>query len=173
MDYRLSSGEEARKLDGIGDKIAKKIDEFIQTGKLDKLERIRTDDSTVAINLLTRVAGIGPAKARSLVDTGISTIEQLREPSNQMLLTKAQQIGLQHFEDFEKRIPREEIEKIENIIQNQLKVLDASNKNYNQKKFIASICGSYRRGLPTSGDIDVLLTHEDYTSKKLKHAQNT
>ena len=31
---------EARKLDGIGDKISKKIDEFISTGKLDKLEKV-------------------------------------------------------------------------------------------------------------------------------------
>ena len=36
LDYRISSGDEARKLDGIGDKISKKIDEFISTGKLDK-----------------------------------------------------------------------------------------------------------------------------------------
>ena len=40
LDYRISSGEEARKLDGIGDKISKKIDEFIQTGKLNKLEKV-------------------------------------------------------------------------------------------------------------------------------------
>ena len=40
LDYRISSGDEARKLDGIGDKISKKIDEFIHTGKLDKLEKV-------------------------------------------------------------------------------------------------------------------------------------
>ena len=43
LDYRISSGEEARKLDGIGDKISKKIDEFLQTGKLDKLEKVCND----------------------------------------------------------------------------------------------------------------------------------
>ena len=118
LDYRISSGDEARKLDGIGDKISKKIDEFISTGKLDKLEKvylvalfrirkltinfgcldnaircilvflilqIRSDDSNTAINLLTRVAGIGPAKAHSLVDSGITTIMELRDPSNQVI----------------------------------------------------------------------------------------
>lgn len=37
---RIKSGEEAHKLDGIGDKIAKKIDEFLHTGKLQKLENV-------------------------------------------------------------------------------------------------------------------------------------
>ncbi len=37
---RIESGEEARKLAGIGAKIADKIDEFIRTGKLDKLEKV-------------------------------------------------------------------------------------------------------------------------------------
>lgn len=45
--------------DGVGDKIAKKIDEFLQTGKLEKLEKIRKDDTTEAINLMTRISGIG------------------------------------------------------------------------------------------------------------------
>ena len=37
---RIKSGEEAQKLKGIGAKIAKKIDEFLQTGKLQKLEKV-------------------------------------------------------------------------------------------------------------------------------------
>jgi DNA polymerase beta len=37
---RVQSGEEARKLNGVGDKISKKIDEFLQTGKLQKLEKV-------------------------------------------------------------------------------------------------------------------------------------
>ena len=37
---KIKSGDEARKLQGIGDKIAKKIDEFISTGQLAKLEKV-------------------------------------------------------------------------------------------------------------------------------------
>lgn len=37
---RIKSGKEARKLDGIGEKIAKKIDEYLETGKLRKLENV-------------------------------------------------------------------------------------------------------------------------------------
>ena len=44
----------AKKLDGVGEKISDKIDEFLNTGKLRKLENIRHDESAIAINLLTR-----------------------------------------------------------------------------------------------------------------------
>lgn len=49
---RITSGDEARKLSGIGDKIAKKIDEFLQTGKLQKLENVRyyTNSSSLFSN---------------------------------------------------------------------------------------------------------------------------
>ncbi len=43
---------QAKKLDGIGEKISEKIDEFLSTGKLRKLETIRSDDSAIAINLV-------------------------------------------------------------------------------------------------------------------------
>jgi len=39
-ETRITSGEQARKLVGIGDKISKKIDEFIETGKLRKLDNV-------------------------------------------------------------------------------------------------------------------------------------
>lgn len=37
---RLTSGDEARKLDGVGKKIAEKIDEYLTTGKLRKLDKV-------------------------------------------------------------------------------------------------------------------------------------
>lgn len=113
---RVKSGEEARKLPGIGEKIAKKIDEFLKTGKLRKLEevnklqyisiiflililtiillQINKNDNNVAINLLTRVSGIGPAKAKELVDDGIKSLNDLKK--HQDKLNHHQRLGLKY-----------------------------------------------------------------------------
>ncbi|KAG8229141.1 hypothetical protein J437_LFUL009210 [Ladona fulva] len=155
---RIKSGEEARKLDGVGDKIAKKIDEFLQTGKLQKLEKIHEDDSNTIINLFTRVSGIGPAKAKELLDAGMKTLEDLEK--NKQKLNHHQQIGLKYFEDFEKKIPREEVKEVEEIIKEEISKLDP--------EFHVTICGSYRRGKAESGDIDVLLTHPSFKSTTKK-----
>lgn len=89
---RIESGVEAKKLSGIGDKISKKIDEFLQTGKLRKLENIHQDEDAQAINMLTRVTGIGPVKAAELVKSGIKSINDLRNNINR--LTHHQTIGV-------------------------------------------------------------------------------
>lgn len=89
---RIGSGEEAKKLSGIGEKISKKIEEFLQTGKLRKLENIHQDETAQAVSLLTRVSGIGPVKAAELVRAGIKTLEQLKENENK--LNHHQKIGL-------------------------------------------------------------------------------
>ena len=53
------------KLPGIGEVIMKKLGEYIETGTLRILERERNDPQ----NILTDVYGIGPIKAKSLVET--------------------------------------------------------------------------------------------------------
>ncbi|XP_059046320.1 DNA polymerase beta-like [Achroia grisella] len=146
---RIESGEEARKLNGIGDKISKKIDEFLHTGKLKKLENIHQDEEAQAVSLLTRVSGIGPVKAAELVRAGLKSIEHLRKYQDK--LNHHQIIGLRHFEDFEKKIPRSEIKKVEEVIMKQITSIDA--------EFTITVCGSYRRGKENCGDIDVLVTH--------------
>ncbi|XP_078050542.1 DNA polymerase beta [Augochlora pura] len=156
LPERVASGDAAMKLPGIGKKIAKKIDEFLATGKLRKLEDIRKDENNAAINLLTRVSGIGPAKAKELIEDGIKTLDNLKK--HQDKLNHHQKIGLMYFEDFEKRIPREEIRQSEAIIKDAIKKLN--------NDYIVTICGSYRRGKQESGDIDVLLTHPTYTFKE-------
>ncbi|XP_053276281.1 DNA polymerase beta [Pleuronectes platessa] len=155
---KIKNGEEAKKLEGVGQKIAEKIDEFLQTGTLRKLEKIRTDDTSSSINFLTRVTGIGPAAARKFFEEGVKTLEDLKKIESK--LNHHQQIGLKYFEEFEKRIPRAEMEKMETLIHRELKIVG--------EEYIGTICGSYRRGAASSGDIDILLTHPDYTSETEK-----
>ncbi len=137
---------------GIGAKIQTKIAEILATGSLAAAERTRTSPSFAAYEALLGVYGIGPAKAKVLVDSGILSIEALRakvaeEPE---FLTAAQKVGLHHYEELQERIPRAEMTQHEKVI---LEALDS--------KFNAMVVGSYRRGAETSGDIDVLLTLPD------------
>lgn len=63
-----------------------------------------------------------------------------------------------YFDDFEKKIPRTEITEIEQMLKKYIYELN--------EEYIITVCGSYRRGKETSGDIDVLITHPKYISEE-------
>ena len=55
------------------------------------------------------------------------------------------------FSEFEKRIPRSEIDNYKNLCEQSFALYDP--------KIVFQICGSYRRGKESSFDIDLLLCH--------------
>jgi NAD-dependent DNA ligase len=128
---------------GIGETIMDKLREYVQTGTLKILEREKLNP----VNILADVYGIGPKKAKDLVDQGIHSIAELRK--NQQLLNDVQKVGLQYYDDIMKRIPREEIEDYKSIFEKTM------SNGMNGKM---EIVGSYRRGAQSSGDIDVIIT---------------
>ncbi|XP_059169007.1 DNA polymerase beta-like [Physella acuta] len=151
---RIKSGAEAKKLAGIGIKISKKIDEFIKCGKVDKVEKIRVDETNMAISELTKVTGIGAKTAYDFVQEGIKSVADLRK--NLDKLNHQQKIGVKYFEEFQLRIPRDEMIQIKNFVKDIILKMD---NNYKVK-----VCGSFRRGAESSGDIDFLLTHPNFTT---------
>ncbi|TRY96785.1 hypothetical protein DNTS_014505 [Danionella cerebrum] len=86
------------------------VEEAIKIFSRDKVY-IRSDDTSSSINFLTRVTGIGPAAARKFYDDGVRNLDDLRKIEHK--LNHHQQIGLKYFEEFEKRIPRAEMQKME------------------------------------------------------------
>ena len=135
---------------GIGSGVKDRVAELFETGHLLEAEEAKEEYSLDAYNVLQEVHGIGPAKARDLITKhGIKTISQLQEKAtaNPELLTPAQTVGLTYIEDLKKRIPRAEMEKHEAYVRRQL-----------PKEFEMVVVGSYRRGLPNSGDFDVMIT---------------
>jgi len=132
---------------GIGSTIMEKLNEYVQTGTLKVLEREKNNP----VNILAEVYGIGPKKAKELVDNGITSIAQLRE--NQQMLNDIQKVGLRYYEDVLKRIPRSEIEEYKSIFDSDFKKVATSDSKF-------EIVGSYRRGAQSSGDIDVIITSD-------------
>jgi len=98
----------------IGPTIMEKLNEYVETGTLKVIEREKNNP----VNILAEVYGIGPKKAKELVEKGVTTIAQLRERPE--LLNDVQKVGLRYYEDVLKRIPRAEIDDYKELFKNLL-----------------------------------------------------
>jgi len=159
IDKPITTYDDLNHINGIGKGIETKIKEILATGKLQIAEDlIANENANMSIyEQLLKVHGIGIVKARNLIEkNNIKSIAQLRLPENAKLLNNQQKIGLKYYEEINERIPRTEMKKHEKLILKELK-----DKN-------AIIVGSYRRELNDSGDIDVLISEENFSGSDLK-----
>jgi hypothetical protein len=137
--------------------IAEKIEEVAQTGSFRRLEEVRSDPVHRITELFRGIYGVGAAQASAWVSAGYETIEQLVELAD---LTTNQKIGIEHYDDFQTRIPLEGVTHHGLIVGRALEHVDPG------LKFV--IGGSYRRGSPDTGDIDVMITKLDADSSYLQ-----
>lgn len=144
--------DDLKDVKGIGEKIGQKIQELMNTGKVQAMENATKDESTDIITSLMTIHGIGPAKAKTLVEEhGILSINDLRKRTN--LLNDKQLLGLKYVDDFQLRIPRKEMDAHSELLSACITSID--------KSFEFQLTGSYRRMASSSGDIDILITHKD------------
>ena len=108
------------------------------------------------MNLFTNIYGVGPKKAKQLIEDGITTIEELK--NNESKLNDTQKIGLRYYEPLQKRIPIDEIEEFNREFDRIFKESSPEGSKY-------EIVGSYRREASNSGDIDVIITNTENNIK--------
>jgi DNA polymerase beta len=153
----IISGEILQKeLKGIGEKISKRINEILETGTLKELtEEIQPNYSLENLLLIT---GVGNVRAKKWLELGCKNIEDVKEAisKGKIKSTHHIDIGIKYYYDLQEKIPRSEIDIIKNRMDIIIKKID--------KNLIFEICGSYRRGVDESGDIDILVSHPNYPS---------
>ncbi|KAF2094731.1 hypothetical protein NA57DRAFT_45762 [Rhizodiscina lignyota] len=150
---KIATKQEAMALPNIGERLAAKIEEIVLTSRLRRLDTVLADTTDEILRCFTKIYGVGAVQAAKWIDQGFRSLDDLREKAT---LTKNQQIGIDHYDDFNARIPRSEVEQLGAIVRNALRAIDPA--------FQALIMGSYRRGAQDSGDIDMLITkpHESF-----------
>lgn len=162
MEGPVHSASDLDSLTGMGKSIKEKIELIIMHGHVEKTKDI-LDTGTAegaryaAVEQLMAIMGIGPVKAKELVDVhGITSIDQLKQHTE--LLNEKQSLGLHYHEHFMRRIPRSEIDKHYGYVSAAFDKID--------KDLRFEFAGSYRRGKKDSGDIDVLVTYKGNDAKK-------
>ncbi|GMK59721.1 hypothetical protein CspeluHIS016_0803270 [Cutaneotrichosporon spelunceum] len=155
-DVPITGGAQARKIKGIGESLAQRIDEFLEG----RLGRAYYEDTVEARTIATfkDVYGVGKNFAAELYRKGARSIEDLK--TKEYGLTAGQRIGVELYDDLISRIPRDECRQLFDLIRVAALAIDS--------KLWIEIMGSYRRGAETSGDVDILITRN--TADKLDHS---
>jgi len=170
-DFIKKNGEEKLKeISGIGESIAKKIIEYLKTGKIKELEKLKKE-IPVDIETLTSLEGIGPKIVYKLYKTlKIKDIKDLEKACLEHKIRKLPGFGeksenkiIQSINLFKKETGRFILGFVMPIVEELILFLKDS-------KYVSQIspAGSYRRKKETIGDIDILVTSSN-KEKVIKH----
>jgi DNA polymerase (family 10) len=156
----VAGGEDLTELPGIGDDLAAKIAEIVETGKCQFLEKLRKKTPPTITELL-KIPGLGPKRVRALYhELDVHTLEQLARAARDGRIRKLPGFG----EKTEQTI----LEAISAHVEKQARFKLAVAAQYAEplRKYLekisgvkqAMLAGSYRRFKETVGDIDILVT---------------
>ncbi|KAA8566933.1 hypothetical protein EYC84_010029 [Monilinia fructicola] len=121
--------DEAIVIPKIGQRIAQKIEEIVLTGRLLRLEHAEAEPDDQILKLFMGIYGVN--------------------------IKLASKIGIEHYDDLQLRIPRDEVTALGNFVSDTAHALDPDIE--------ITIGGSYRRGANTSGDIDIIISKPNTT----------
>ncbi len=149
-----------QELPGIGAKIAKKIDEIVDTGSLEYLENLKKE-FPVDYDALMAVEGLGPKGIKQLYrELGVKNLDDLEKNAKRHRIRRLKGMGeiterkiLINLEFARKSTGRNllgHILPVAEEIKNYLKKLDYVDR--------VEVAGSIRRRKETVGDIDILVT---------------
>jgi len=150
--------DKLRSIPGVGEGLAKKIKEIVETGRLEYFEKLKKEIPGSLATLIS-IPGVGPKKASVLYKTlGISTVQQLKEACEEGKLRDLDGFG----EITERNIIRG-IQMLERASGRVLLSVAYEDGNkyleYLRKKgeiIDVNLAGSLRRMKETIGDLDIL-----------------
>jgi DNA polymerase IV len=154
---KISTKAQALAIPGIGDRLADKIEEIVSTDRLRRLENTDVTPEDKALQLFLGVYGAGFAQASKWIAKGYRSLEDLKTKAD---LFTNQQVGVDHYYDFQQRIPRDEVSMHGKVVRGAVLAVDPSME--------VMVAGSYRRGAADCGDIDVLITKPKGTLESIR-----
>ncbi len=161
----LARADEDRltEIEHVGEAIASKIREYIETGEIEELEQLRSE-LPVEIDALTDVEGVGPKTVGTLYERlGVQTLEDLE--------AAAEAGDIRDISGFGRKTEQNILDGIDFARQSQRRQLLGAARPQGERirEYLTeldavvrcALAGSIRRWKPTSGDVDVLAASEE------------
>ena len=164
IDQLAETGEDAvAEIDRVGDAIASKVVEYVETGSIDELEDLR-DSLPVEMAALTSVEGVGPKTVGTLYEAlGITTLDELAAAAEAGEIQGVTGFGAKTEQNIRENIPfarqsqqRERLGAARPVADDLCAYLDTLDTVAR-----VDVAGSIRRWKDTIGDVDVLVASDD------------
>lgn len=158
----------------LGSDLARKVAEYRATGHIRELDALLEQPETKTWLDLDKILGFGPATIRALIATGIHSRADLLDAvkHQQIELSRVQELGLRYFDDLQRKIPREDVSRISEVVFTEIfrvatNILGPrSDRPQTQPRLLITTTGSYRRQAPESNDIDILIAADAPGSRR-------
>ncbi len=176
-EITINNMDELKDISGIGKGSLERIKEILTTGTLKELGSFVDvkKEKRQAIENLEEIIGVGRAKALEFVETGITSVEILKEKikNNEIEVNDKILLGLKYYGKYKMNIPRSEMDQYNNLLKRLVKKINKSLGLGEKDEYVLELCGSYRREKSFSNDIDVLISKKDTiaTSKTQNHLE--
>ena len=158
-----ADGEDAvAEIDRVGDAIAAKIVEYVETGEIEELNDLR-EELPVDMAGLTAVEGVGPKTVGSLYDAlGISDLDELEAAAEAGEIQEVSGFGAKTEENVLDNIPFARESRQRTRLGDARPLADDALAYLADLAPVesAEVCGSIRRWKPTIGDVDLLVASE-------------
>jgi DNA polymerase (family 10) len=164
IEELVDEGKEAvMDIDGVGDALADKIVEYVETGRIEELEELR-EQLPVDMAALTSVEGVGPKTVGTLYEAlGITTLDELEAAASDGEIRAVSGFGEKTERNILENIPfarraqeRELLGDARPVAEGILDYLRGADPIER-----ADVAGSLRRWRETIGDVDVLAASAD------------
>jgi DNA polymerase (family X) len=163
QDLAELSLKELLEIPGVGEDLAAKIEEYLQTGIVASYEQLKGEIPAGVFTLLA-VPGLGPKTAKSIYDqTGVTSLEELERVAAEHRLAGIRGIQQKTEENILKGIAAvkrgRERQPLGRMLPAALDLVDALKKRAQVERI--EIAGSIRRRRESVKDIDLVATSED------------
>jgi DNA polymerase (family 10) len=159
----IEEGQDLTELPGIGEDLAGKIEEIVETGSLAQLEEIKRRTPPELADLL-KISGLGPKRVQALrEELGIISREDLKKAARQGKIQQLYGFGEKIEQEILKDIERAKGDEERTLLMVAEQIAEPLVDYLREGGRVEDVivAGSYRRRKETVGDLDILATSEE------------
>jgi len=154
----IEEGEDLTEISGVGQDLAEKIEEIVETGSLDQLKELRQQVPPSLAGMMD-ISSLGPERVGTIYEElGVTTLDELEAAAQEGRIRELHGFGEKIEQDILEGLERVQGEEYRTLLRTAEEVIEPLIEYLRECGELerAEVAGSYRRRKETVGDVDIV-----------------